>query len=103
MNVMTCYRNRDNSVLQGITYSVMSASWDPEVEGSLLGFDEFKTNLGNVKDGLKRTKENAILREKMAGLPEEEIRRAIADLDKRDERAKKSKMTMEEKLKSELE
>lgn len=89
--------------IKGITYSVMSASWDPEKEGSLLGLDEFKTNLGNVQDGLKRTRENAILREKMAGLPEAEIQKAIDDLDKRDERAKRSKMSMDQKIKNELE
>lgn len=89
--------------LLGITYSVMSASWDPETEGSLVGFDEFKTNFGNIQDGLKRTRENAILREKMAGLPEAEIQKAIRDLDKRDQRAKKNEMTMEEKIQKELE
>lgn len=89
--------------LLGITYSVMSASWDPEVDGSLLGIDEFKTNLGNIQDGLKRTRENAILRDKMAGLPEAEIQRAIKDLDKRDAMAKKKSMTMEEKIQSEME
>ncbi len=81
----------------------MSASWDPEKEGSLVGFDEFKTNLGNIQDGLKRTRENAILRDKMAGMPEAEIQQAINSLDKRDEKKRKSKMTMEEKLKEELE
>ncbi len=92
-----------NNEQKGITYSVMSASWDPEVEGSLLGVDEFKTNLGNIQDGLKRTRENAILREKMAGLPEAEIERAIKDLDKRDAKSKKNTMTMEEKIQSEME
>ena len=81
----------------------MSASWDPENEGSLIGFDEFKTNLGNIQDGLKRTRENAILREKMAGLPEAEVEQAIKDLNKRDEKTKMSQMTMEEKMKKELE
>ena len=89
--------------IQGITYSVMSASWDPDAEGSLLGVDEFKTNLGNIQDGLKRTRENAILREKMTGLPESEIQKAIDDLNKRDEKVLKSKMTMEEKLNKDLE
>ncbi|NJL99561.1 MAG: DUF3464 family protein [Synechococcaceae cyanobacterium SM2_3_2] len=32
----------------GITYGVLSASWDTE-PGSLLGFREFSTNLGNMK------------------------------------------------------
>lgn len=31
----------------GITYGVLSASWDPE-PGSRLGFSEFRRNLGNL-------------------------------------------------------
>eukprot|EP00591_Stephanopyxis_turris_P006216 CAMPEP_0195525466 /NCGR_PEP_ID=MMETSP0794_2-20130614/25957_1 /TAXON_ID=515487 /ORGANISM="Stephanopyxis turris, Strain CCMP 815" /LENGTH=229 /DNA_ID=CAMNT_0040655945 /DNA_START=175 /DNA_END=864 /DNA_ORIENTATION=- len=84
--------------LLGITYSVMSASWDPDEEGSALGFDQFGSNVNNLKDGLQRSKENAILREKMAGLPEREIQAAIRDLDRRDEREKRRKMSLEEKL-----
>lgn len=80
----------------------MSASWDPEKEGSLLGTEEFKTNFGNIQAGLKRTRENAILREKMAGLPEAEIERAIKDLNKRDQKEAEKKMTMGEKLEKEL-
>lgn len=67
----------------------MSASWDPDREGSAFGADEFSTNLGNIKDGLQRTKENALLREKMMGLSEAEIERAIADSDKRKDAAMK--------------
>ena len=70
--------------LLGITYSVLSASWDDDREGSGLGFDEFQTNVGNLKDGLARTKENALLREKMAGLSEDEIQRAIDDQERRE-------------------
>ena len=70
--------------LLGITYSMLSASWDDDREGSGLGLDEFQTNVGNLKEGLARTKENALLREKMAGLSEDEIQRAIDDQDKRD-------------------
>jgi hypothetical protein len=29
----------------GITYGVLSASWDPSREGSALGMDEFKMNI----------------------------------------------------------
>jgi len=75
--------------LVGITFSVMSASWDDDEEGSALGFDEFKTNFDSIKGGLKRTKQNAILREKMAGLPDAEIDQAIASLDKREDAARK--------------
>ena len=34
--------------LAGISYGALSASWDPAVEGSRLGVDEFKTNLGTL-------------------------------------------------------
>jgi len=51
----------------------MSASWDPEREGSFLGADEFSKNLGNIKDGLTRSRENAVLRERMLEYTPEEI------------------------------
>jgi len=89
--------------LLGITYSVMSASWDSEVEGSFIGLDEFKNNFGSIKDGLARTRQNAILREKMAGLPEAEVEQAIKDLEKRESKSKRSKLSMEEKMQKELE
>lgn len=43
----------------------MSASWDPDREGSFLGTDEFVQNLDNIKTGLSRSRENAVLRDKM--------------------------------------
>lgn len=89
--------------LIGITYSVMSASWDDDVEGSALGLNEFKTNFESIKGGLKRTRENAILREKMAGLPEAEIEQAIAQLDKKENADRKKAMDLKEKLSKELE
>ena len=49
--------------LIGITYGIMSASWEPENDGSLLGIDEFKINLQRVRDGLKRTSETAALKD----------------------------------------
>jgi len=71
--------------LLGITYSVMSASWDPDSEGgSALGVEEFNSNLGEIKSGLKRSRDNAMLREKMAGLPEQDVKDAIRDLERRD-------------------
>lgn len=51
--------------LIGITYSMMSASWDPEREGSILGTDEFSRNIDNIKGGLSRSRENAEVREKI--------------------------------------
>ena len=43
----------------------MSTSWDEDREGNFLGMDEFKTNVANIQEGLDRSKENAILRDKM--------------------------------------
>lgn len=74
--------------LIGITYSIFSTSWDEDREGSLLGIDEAKKNLGNVKDGLGRSRENLVVREQMASLSEQEIENAISDLNRRDAAAK---------------
>lgn len=37
----------------GITYGILSASWDPRREGSLLGITEFKANLPLILDRVK--------------------------------------------------
>lgn len=51
------YHGTQNTISgQGITYSVMSASWDDDREGSGLGVDEFQKNVESLKDGLSRTK-----------------------------------------------
>mmetsp|Transcript_18898 Transcript_18898/g.54744 ORF Transcript_18898/g.54744 Transcript_18898/m.54744 type:complete len:290 (-) Transcript_18898:646-1515(-) len=89
--------------LLGITYSMLSASWDPDREGSTFGADEFNRNVGNLKEGLSRSRENALLRERMAGMPEEEIRRALNDLDKRDEKRKRDAEGLREKMEREME
>jgi hypothetical protein len=81
--------------LLGITYSIFSTSWDEDREGGLLGIEEAKKNLGNIKEGLGRSRENVILREKMATLSENEIQRAVSDLDRRDAQ-KSSKDEQEE-------
>jgi len=90
--------------LLGITYSVMSASWDDTAEpGSALGFNEASKNLNSLKEGLKRSRENAIIRDRMAGMPEEEIEKAIRMLDQKEEKENTKKMTLEEKINRELE
>lgn len=38
----------------GSSYGMMSASWDPDSEGSLLGTDEFSKNMGIIGEGLRR-------------------------------------------------
>ena len=73
----------------------MSASWDDDREGSGLGVDEFQKNVGSLKEGLARTKENALLREKMAGLSESEIQRAIDDQERREKAKKRQDEWME--------
>ena len=35
----------------GITYGIMSASWDPSVEGNLLGIEQFQRNAGSAVSG----------------------------------------------------
>ncbi|EJK62573.1 hypothetical protein THAOC_16807 [Thalassiosira oceanica] len=81
--------------LIGITYSVLSSSWDDDREGSALGIEEFGKNVNSLKDGLSRTKENALLREKMAGLSEEEIQSAIDGQEKRRQKSNKKDAWME--------
>mmetsp|Transcript_11415 Transcript_11415/g.18948 ORF Transcript_11415/g.18948 Transcript_11415/m.18948 type:complete len:253 (-) Transcript_11415:87-845(-) len=76
--------------LLGITYSIFSTSWDEDRDSEGLGIEEAKKNLGNIKEGLGRSRENAIMREKMATLSEREIERAIDDLDRRDARKEKN-------------
>lgn len=62
----------------------MSASWDPDREGSALGLDEFQNNLDALKGGLSRSRENAIIRERMATMSEAELNAAMRDLEKRE-------------------
>jgi len=83
--------------LAGISYSVISASWDSDKSGSALGVDEFRKNVGNIKDGLSRSKENALLRDRMEGMPENEIKRAVKDMDRRDEKSRKEKLSLRER------
>ena len=81
----------------------MSASWDPDVEGSTIGVEEFKKNVSSLQDGFKRSRENTLLREKMAGLPEEEITRAIRDMERKEQKEMEEKMTLQQKLEKDLE
>ncbi|BAT51327.1 hypothetical protein NOS3756_02500 [Nostoc sp. NIES-3756] len=41
----------------GITYGVLSASWDVEREGNLLGLGEFSTNWGRMVEGWRETRQ----------------------------------------------
>lgn len=94
-------------MLQGITYSVMSASWDPDREGDFLGTQEFSRNLDNIREGLGRSRENALLRDKMESLSGEELQRAMDDLERKEvaeaKRMSMKSQTLTSKLKDELE
>ncbi|MCF3606526.1 PAM68 family protein [Planktothrix agardhii 1033] len=41
----------------GLSYGVLSASWDEEAPGSILGWQEFKLNLGRMQDGWKAARQ----------------------------------------------
>jgi Photosynthesis affected mutant 68 len=81
----------------------MSASWDPDREGSALGWDEFQRNSKNLKDGFGRSRDNAILREKMTGLSPNELETALSDLDQRETAERKRQQSLQGKLRDELE
>jgi hypothetical protein len=83
----------------------MSASWDEDREGDLMGADEFKKNVDNVRDGLSRSRENALLRERMAGAGGDDLERSLAELDEKDgaEAAKRRRQSLQAKLEDDLE
>ena len=76
----------------------MSASWDPDREGSFLGFDEFSKNVENIKTGLSRSRENARLRDKMDDFTAAEI----ADLDRKESAKERRQQSFGEKIGEEL-
>ena len=41
----------------GLSYGLFSACWDEERTGTVMGVDEFKTNLGRTRDAWKASKE----------------------------------------------
>jgi len=43
----------------GVSYGVMSASWDEEVPGSAIGVTELRTNWGRMSSAWKETREQA--------------------------------------------
>ncbi|MBD3880863.1 PAM68 family protein [Phormidium tenue FACHB-886] len=43
----------------GLTYGVLSASWEEDAVGSRLGFAEFKTNLGRTTDAWRENAQKA--------------------------------------------
>lgn len=82
---------------------MLSSSWDENREGSFLGTEEFERNINNIKEGLGRSRENAILREKMSGLSPAELQQALEDLERREQAEAKRQKSLQTKLKEELE
>lgn len=41
----------------GLSYGVLSASWDPEVSGTVVGWGEFTTNLGRMTQAWREAKQ----------------------------------------------
>jgi Photosynthesis affected mutant 68 len=81
----------------------MSASWDENRDGDLLGTDEFQRNLDSIKDGLSRSRGNALLRERMAGLSDAEIKRALQELEKKEGAESRRTQSLQAKLEEDLE
>ncbi|MEL6458720.1 MAG: PAM68 family protein [Cyanobacteria bacterium J06641_2] len=44
----------------GITYGVLSASWDEQRAGSLLGWSEFTVNFGRMVEGWRETRQKKV-------------------------------------------
>jgi len=85
--------------LVGITYSIMSTSWDPDREGSALGGDEFGKNVDSIKAGLSRSRENAVLRDKMYDYSPEEIdNAAVAAASSKRDKEEKRKQSFGDKM-----
>jgi hypothetical protein len=73
-------------LLQGITFSVMTASWDPERrESGFLGIDKFQRNMDSLREVLLRWRENALIRERVSKMSQAEIQAALSGLDNDDE------------------
>lgn len=66
-----------------------------------MGTDEFSKNLQNIRDGLSRSRENTMLRERLQNMSDDEVRAALKDLERR-EKEKKRQETLGDKLKDEL-
>ena len=87
--------------LLGITYSLFSADWDDtdDPKGGL-GRDNFKTNLGWVKEGVgKGRRDNLIAREnieEVGGM--ENVEKMRKELEERDEKRRKRLRGLDQKL-----
>ncbi|MGK3738297.1 MAG: hypothetical protein ACI8RD_002631 [Bacillariaceae sp.] len=75
---------------------MLSASWDPEREGSVFGTDEFSRNIGNIKGGLTRSRDNAVVREQI--MLEENFGKQTVSSSKSSKNNKKIAQSLAEKL-----
>lgn len=75
--------------LVGITYSMLSSSWDENREGSLLGTDEFSRNIDNIKGGLNRSRDNAQIREQIMIEENQQQKKATISSNKKQSLAEK--------------
>jgi methionyl-tRNA formyltransferase len=81
----------------------LSASWDIDREGSLLGTDELARNMETIREGLKRSRTNALLRDRLAGLSEEQVQQELRNLEQRERQQQgKKDASFSSKLKDEL-
>lgn len=54
----------------GITYGIFSSSWDEDIEGSFLGWEEATTNFIRAKDGLFGARQRELKEEELARIDE---------------------------------
>ncbi|GAB0490273.1 hypothetical protein MMPV_001505 [Pyropia vietnamensis] len=65
--------------LVGVTYGIMSASWDEEVEGSFWGWQEAKVNVLRARDGLATARGREVREEAFARSEEAALKRQRED------------------------
>ncbi|CAM9794755.1 unnamed protein product [Chrysoparadoxa australica] len=70
--------------LFGITYAIISSSWDEDREGSFVGGDEVKKNLGSILEGLRRTSDKQELLDQMEQDSNRSTNRATRRMNKED-------------------
>ncbi|GMH86918.1 hypothetical protein TrST_g4843 [Triparma strigata] len=91
--------------LLGITYSLLSASWDDEEEGSegIGGVKTFNDNLDRIKEGVGRGRKNIKARDTIdAAGGIEEINRVREQLEAKEEKAKLKARSLKEKMEDEM-
>ena len=89
--------------LLGITYSLLSASWDEEGESEGLGgVATFNDNVGKIKEGVGRGRANVKARDTLESIGGvEEINRMRDDLAKKEESELKRSQSFADKMKDE--